>query len=637
RVTAESMGLTTLEGSPLRPGDWIYPVVSVIPMGWTHAMVWCQRINERICEEAGLTNSERLRDGSSVPSGDFWHIQYVDNLHVFGTNKAIVEERFWRAVEALRGRGLTVHEIEVNEGECQVLGWAVDRAGLFGPTPKRLWRARLAVREILRRNAASGQQLERLLGHITFISLCRREALSVLGETYTFTRKNYTRVAPLWKSVRKELSTWDGISPLIFVNLRAPWSTTLYSVDASDWGMGVTTSNITRDEASMLGKYTERWRFKDPLAKNPRRHALAAQAVGATAEGREQAETWAVFGVPELASKFQAVGFEFVDRSWKLADPQHTLRNNAVGPRTLQQYNKHWKDFVEWTGCLVSEAASLPTIDNHLADYLEMLYHKGEDLSQANYATAAVMFKVPGTKGLHQLPKSQQAMKGWRRLCPARSRLPVPYEVVCLLSQVALKSGKVELAIALQLMFLLYLRPSEITTLRVQDIVPPVKTRGRRYPHYAVLLHPSEAGIPSKTKQWDEMLTLDLPHQQFVGPTLFKILNLASRPKDDPAFSVTLEEINDFMGQQWKAQRLTSLGPPHLYRLRHGGASFEAAGKHRDMVGIQARGRWQTVKSVKNYEKGGRLQQLFAALPKAVQKRCTEAFRDMAKSFRSLH
>lgn len=321
----------------------------------------------------------------------------------------------------------------------------------------------------------------------------------------------------------------------------------------------------------------------------------------------------------------------------KQADPQHTLRNNAVGPRTLQQYNKHWKDFVEWTGCLVSEAASLPTIDNHLADYLEMLYHKGEDLSQANYATAAVMFKVPGTKGLHQLPKSQQAMKGWRRLCPARSRLPVPYEVVCLLSQVALKSGKGELAIALQLMFLLYLRPSEITTLRVQDIVPPVKTRGRRYPHYAVLLHPTEAGIPSKTKQWDEMLTLDLPHQQFVGPTLFKILNLASRPKDDPAFSVTLEEINDFMGQQWKAQRLTSLGPPHLYRLRHGGASFEAAGKHRDMVGIQARGRWQTVKSVKNYEKGGRLQQLFAALPKAVQKRCTEAFRDMAKSFRSLH
>ena len=330
RVTAESMGLTTLGGSPLRPGDWIYPVVSVIPMGWTHAMVWCQRINERICEEAGLTNSERLRDGSSVPSGDFWHIQYVDNLHVFGTNKAIVEERFWRAVEALRGRGLTVHEIEVNEGECQVLGWAVDRAGLFGPTLKRLWRARLAVREILRRNAASGQQLERLLGHITFISLCRREALSVLGETYTFTRKNYTRVAPLWKSVRKELSTWDGISPLIFVNLRAPWSTTLYSVDASDWGMGVTTSNITRDEASMLGKYTERWRFKDPLAKNPRRHALAAQAVGATAEGREQAETWAVFGVPELASKFQAVGFEFVDRSWKLVGRHRWLREESM-------------------------------------------------------------------------------------------------------------------------------------------------------------------------------------------------------------------------------------------------------------------------------------------------------------------
>lgn len=59
--------------------------------------------------------------------------------------------------------------------------------------------------------------------------------------------------------------------------------------------------------------------------------------------------------------------------------------------------------------------------------------------------------------------------------------------------------------------------------------------------------------------------------------------------KGRPGFQ---EEINDFMDQQWRALQLTSLGPPHLYRLRHGGASFEAAGKHRDMVGIQARSSW---------------------------------------------
>lgn len=86
------------------------------------------------------------------------------------------------------------------------------------------------------------------------------------------------------------------------------------------------------------------------------------------------------------------------------------------------------------------------------------------------------------------------------------------------------------------------------------------------------------------------MLTLDLPHRQFLGPALTKILDLPSRAKDELAFRVTLEEINDFVEMQWKALKLISLGPPHLYRLRHGGASFEAAGKFRDMVGIQALG-----------------------------------------------
>ena len=58
----------------------------------------------------------RLRDGKVAPSDGFWHIQYVDNLHVFGVDKAMVEKMFWSAVEALRGAGLTVHEVELDTG-----------------------------------------------------------------------------------------------------------------------------------------------------------------------------------------------------------------------------------------------------------------------------------------------------------------------------------------------------------------------------------------------------------------------------------------------------------------------------------------------------------------------------------------
>ena len=246
RVRAADLGVQEVEGKPVSPGQWVHPRVAVIPMGWSHAMWWCQRLSEKLVEDSGLTKKERLRDFDPAPPGNFWHVEYVDNLVVFGTVRSEVERRFWLAVQALRDAGLTVHEIEYGEGQSKVLGWSIDEKGTVGPTLSRLWRVRQGIREILRRGRASGQQLERLVGHMTFISLCRRESLSVLGDVYTFIKRHYSTVVPLWKSVRRELAIWDGVSPLIHVNMKTPWKETLYAVDASDWGMGVTTSTVQK-------------------------------------------------------------------------------------------------------------------------------------------------------------------------------------------------------------------------------------------------------------------------------------------------------------------------------------------------------------------------------------------------------
>ena len=121
------------------------------------------------------------------------------------------------------------------DGSSKVLGWEIEDGGFLAPALSRLWRCRLGVRELLRRGRASGQQLERLIGHMTFVSLCRRESLSVLGDCYTFIKRNFTRSTNLWKSVRKELWQWDGLAPLIRVNMKLVWGDTIYAVDASDW------------------------------------------------------------------------------------------------------------------------------------------------------------------------------------------------------------------------------------------------------------------------------------------------------------------------------------------------------------------------------------------------------------------
>lgn len=255
RVRAAALGVAEVGDHKLTGDEWVHPRVKIIPMGWTWALWWCQRINERICERAGLDRSRRLRDGAPFCPGTMWHIQYVDNLHVIGTCKAEVEKHFWAAVAELRRSGLTVHEVEVGDGASKMLGWEVEAGGVLRPTRDRVWRIRKALCEVLSRGRSSGVQLERLVGHMTFVSLCRGESLAVFGEVYTFIRRNYNSVVPLWKSVRCELLKWDGICPLIFTNFTKPWSTTVYSVDASEWALGVVCSSMTASEVQRLGLF----------------------------------------------------------------------------------------------------------------------------------------------------------------------------------------------------------------------------------------------------------------------------------------------------------------------------------------------------------------------------------------------
>eukprot|EP00438_Fugacium_kawagutii_P012339 Skav221970 [mRNA] locus=scaffold195:898936:903000:- [translate_table: standard] len=323
RLRAESLGLTEFGGRAISPDTWIYPRVRVIPMGWSWAMWWCQAISERLCEKSGLLEEERLRDSKPSPGSRFWHVQYVDNLHVFGTDRSEVEERFWKAVQQLRSVGLSVHEIELCDQHSRVLGWDICSDGTLRPGLERLWRVRLAIRELLRRGRCSGQQLERLLGHITFVSLCRRESLSVLGECYTYIRRCYHKVGNIWKSVRSELAKWDGIAPLIFSDLTSLHATTMYAVDASDWGMGVVTTNISGEEAFQLGRYVERWRFRQPGASNPRKLVQLEHEEMAFVETHDFIED-------PTTQNFVSANFSAVDREWQVVGRHQWKRKDSM-------------------------------------------------------------------------------------------------------------------------------------------------------------------------------------------------------------------------------------------------------------------------------------------------------------------
>ena len=250
------------------------------------------------------------------------------------------------------------------------------------------------------------------------------------------------------------------------------------------------------------------------------------------------------------------------------------LRAASVKKVTLDRYLEHYKllaEHAELNGLRLKDPEHL---DLALESYLNHVYHQGEDLAVGNYVVAAVGFFNPTMRGKDHLPKTMQCLKGWRKLCPPRSRMPLPFEVVALLAVTAANEEKFEVGLVLLLTFFLYMRPSEFTKIRVQDIVCPVKKKAPgSYKNWSILLHPIEEGVPSKTEQWDEMLALDLPYQQFVGPALNSHLGLKKRSKTQKAFRVTPTEVNQFMVSHWETLGLQPVGAPHLYRLRHGGAS----------------------------------------------------------------
>ncbi|CAK0898804.1 unnamed protein product [Prorocentrum cordatum] len=112
----------------------------------------------------------------------------------------------------------SAHELKGGGGET--LGCALDGHRLETQvTEKRRWRIDGAFRWALRRRRLSGKQLERLVGHATFVSLLGLMALSAFNACYAFIHRYGDAAAEVRLTARQELQAFIGLLPLV----RAPW------------------------------------------------------------------------------------------------------------------------------------------------------------------------------------------------------------------------------------------------------------------------------------------------------------------------------------------------------------------------------------------------------------------------------
>lgn len=118
-LRAGELGLDVLGDETLSPGTLLFPRLKVLPMGWSHALWWCQSIHQSVVASIGATAETCLHDRAAVPDHACFHLEYVDNYVVLGTNREAVESLATAGANALRSKGLVVHEEDIASGANQ--------------------------------------------------------------------------------------------------------------------------------------------------------------------------------------------------------------------------------------------------------------------------------------------------------------------------------------------------------------------------------------------------------------------------------------------------------------------------------------------------------------------------------------
>ena len=294
-------------------------------------------------------------------------------------------------------------------------------------------------------------------------------------------------------------------------------------------------------------------------------------------------------------------------------------QRRTVSVTVIKRYLGEVEQFASWA-LLQPNGGALkhlgqPIIDQLLTQYVDRLVafhmepHVGRDL------IAGVMFVKPHWVRPQRvsLPSAVRALQGWVKDCPPTSRLPMPEEVVFWMALEALEMGVPQIALAILLIFIYYLRPMEVFKCRLEDFVRPIGSVVR----WTLILHPAELFGTSKTFEQDETLMLMVAQYEFIAIAAHRFLN-KQRQKGVLLIDATQQQVNTFIRDFWRRHGLDKIGSPHLYRLRHAGASVGLAQNQVDRNTLQRALRHQAPRSTRRYEKGGRLSQMTAKLPEHV-------------------
>ncbi|CAK0894775.1 unnamed protein product [Prorocentrum cordatum] len=306
-------------------------------------------------------------------------------------------------------------------------------------------------------------------------------------------------------------------------------------------------------------------------------------------------------------------------------------RFGSITSTSLERYGTAVRELFDWaTRSDDLRQAPESVVDQKMCKYFNVLMSDARHAAEGRYTLWGYLTFFPRSDIAKsaRLSMAREAMKGWVRTFPGSSRHPWPLSVFYLFMSVFLRDKHTEAAVALAIQLDAYLRPSEICELRWCSLVQPSKLSSSLSKNkWAVVIGNSDLGETTKTGESDDTVVLDSVGREWVGSVLEM---WARRHKSDtssdqlvfPHLSLAKYEA---LFRKYSCSILGKVGylTPHV--VRHSAPSHDVLVRARSLAVVQKRGCWARAKSVKRYEKSGRLLLQAARLPSELARRATAA------------
>ncbi|CAK9106636.1 Uncharacterized protein SCF082_LOCUS49674 [Durusdinium trenchii] len=591
---------TTLEGKLLGPRDAVFPCAGSLCQGFSWSLYFAQRANENVCrsvdtlQQAVLTQDRGgpvvLRLGKEQADNTHFYV-YVDNLGVLDTDAANVELAMQGLQQHFNSLGLELHASEE----------ALDAVTLGG---RRQWSPRLGeFKNGLGSRDQPGIVLEK---HPSHSKMGPKRTRSLTSDSSHVTNKHTqlqrkrTRTLSLGRDALEATPT--DKKRVRCLDMETFWQNRLKEKKVKGLTLPLTESALQK--LSSL----------EPRRQREDKEELETETSSTMSELKEEPKGKKKRSLEKRPRKPLQ---HLVDA--QLGTGMSFLEAAAITKRVRERYNRSLSALMTFLQSNGFNFSVDQQVDTGLVKYFEMKFTEGEGSHVGDYALAALLDRHPefGKNGFRKIPHAWRALKGWRKLCPSRSRLAYPLPLWCGIAWRMIARGHLQKGVFNLLQLSTYHRPSTLLKLKKMGLVPPTSgVTGT----WSILTSLTETSDISKTGTKDDAVLLDSPFLDFIEPVLRR---LAKGPPLAPVWTFTYPEYLEVFNQCAKDLKVEVVP----YQARHSGPSIDYAAKLRTLEEIRKRGNWASRKSVTRYEKGGRLAASWNLLSPSTQMACRSAER----------